>query len=223
MESFLNYLRLVQPKVGSEGYEPHPLIMAFVLATNCTNEPDGTYAGMSGDARTTLDKQPRMVFNVSLRKKGDYFEVLDVREMITGRVMTLENIEKIVHSEILIEKFDSRDIPNKQAEAIMADTLGFPVHVMADRAEVEKALKNAQSELKNGNLPDVGWQVTDEILCQKDAVNWSMISSKSRIVVATLWAPKSESRIVVTNLEQSFDKFRLRETIFNLLDFNASS
>ena len=94
-ESFLNYLRLVQSKVGSDGYEPHPMILAFELAANCTNEPDGTYAGMSGDARTTPDKQPRMVFNVSLRKKGEYLEVLDVREIITGKVMILENIEKI--------------------------------------------------------------------------------------------------------------------------------
>ena len=104
----------------------------------------------------------------------------------------------------------------------MTDTLGVQVHVMADRAEVEKALKNAQIELKNGNLPDVGWRVTDEILCQKDAANWSKLFSESRILVAALWAQKSESRIVVTNLEQSFDKFRLRETIFNLLNFGAS-
>jgi hypothetical protein len=181
-DTLLNYLNEVQSKVSSEQYAPHPMIKALMLALRSaqTGGTDGNFAVASGDADLTPDKQPQLVFIVAVGEKGDQIKVLEIREANTGKVVTSAMAEKIIHSEILIEKYNEVDIPNKQAEAILTDSLGFPVHILGDKSEIDQSLKNAQDELSRNRVPNVPRQIREEILGHKDASNWRELFQQSR-------------------------------------------
>ncbi len=225
LETLLNYLDQVQAKDTSQGYTPHPLIKALSLAlrTARKEKEDGNYAGSSGDEDLTPDGKPRLAFTVIVEKKGDQFALIDVQEYTTGEKITPEMAEKIVHSEILIDRYRTDNIPNKEAEAIMTDSLGFNLRIMQDKDEIEKALKHAQKQLKENMIPGIKWQVKEEIMRQKDASNWPDLFYESRALVGGLWARETGNGLVITSLEDSVPKWQMREWIFRFLDFKKSS
>ncbi len=218
--TLLNYLKSVEGRVGSPGYLPHPLMKALMLALDSARkgEKNGNYMGVSGDGDLTPDKKPHVMIVVVVEKLGDKITVLDVSDATTSRKISSTKVEKVLRSETLLDGFEGQEVPTELVADAMTEALGRGVYVLEDTAEIAKAVGRAQQLIREGKFVGLSISVRNEILNVKGATGWENLSSETRSSVGGMWAKEVGSSLVLTPIEPTVPKWRVRELILKLLE-----
>lgn len=219
-DELLNYLQRVEQKAASPDFVPHPILKALMLAMKAAEDAkkDGNYVGLSGDADLTPDKQPHVSVAVVVKKEGEHMTVLEIKDAGSGKTISFEMARRIVISETLLERHEGQAVPNRAAENVISEALGLNVHILDDPDEVLQALAQARSAIRGGKVHGQSDALTEEILGITTMDQWGNASQAARSSVGGLWAEATKRNLVITALESTVPKWKVRETILRLLE-----
>jgi hypothetical protein len=196
------------------------LMLAMKGAEN--GKKDGNYAGLSGDADLTPDKRPHVSVAVVVRKENEQITVLEIKDSSSGKTIPFEMAKRIVISETYLERHEGQAVPNKAAEKIISEALGLNVHILDDPDEALQALAHAKAAIRGGKVHDQSDALTQEILGINTMGQWRDASQAARSLVAGIWAEATKRNLVITALESTVPKWKVRETVLRLLERGSS-
>lgn len=218
------YLKLTN-KHAQEDWFPHPIIRALLLAFNAanSNDKDGNFMGVSGDAEEAYDEKPMMSTVAIVAKKDDKFSV----EKIV--IMTDENdeynisdkiIEKIIDTEMVIERFKGKEMPLEAVHEAFSK-IGIKLRKLKDE-EIEKAIEFSKDMIKQNKIKGMPEEIIPKILsATKD--NWEDLDPLVRSVISSGYGstlPIEENQIVMSGYVDPMRKFKVRGLIYQILKRN---
>jgi hypothetical protein len=221
-DEILNYLRRIEQKAASPDFVPHPMLKALMLAMKGAEDgkKDGNYVGLSGDADLTPNKKPHVTISVVVKQEGPMITVLEIRDVSAGKIIPYAMAKQIVIAETLLERFEGQEIPNKAAEKIIIEASALKVHILEDEDEILQALAHAKEEMAEGRVHGLSDSWAQEIPKINTIDEWRTASQQVRAMIGGLWAPKIGCNMVITAVEPTVPKWKLRETILRILEQN---
>lgn len=217
-DTMLKYLRLLAKQKSEEWYA-HPMLKSIMMAlTGASNEnKDGNYSGISGDADLTPNKKPCLSFMTIVNRKSEIFKiekVLDLR--FKDREIPSEMIEKILRTDIVIERKEGKEIPlSNFIEA--ASVVGVTMKKLKDN-EIESAIEYAKELLSQGRFQPPTEDIRKEILsATKD--NWKSLKPETRQTIAPMYGSKiyKGNTVMLTEVPDNVEKWKCRENIMNII------
>ncbi|GFN39565.1 MAG: hypothetical protein YK1309IOTA_520001 [Marine Group I thaumarchaeote] len=219
-KTMLEYLKVIG-KQKDEKWFPHPMIKAMMMAMSLVKEKgkEGeNVAALSGDADQTYSGKPMISFNVIAKMNSGVCEFVKITDLSNPDVeFTEDMIEKIIRTEIIIERQQGKDIShNIGIEALNAIGLKTKVIKMD---EIPDAIKMVQDMVKNGQYEGVPKDIQDQVLAIKGVEEWDDLDSTARTMIATAYGARKypEYNIHSTPVD-SFRKFKCRITVLQVLE-----
>ena len=188
-KTMLEYFKVIE-KQDFDQRLPHPLIKAMLMATSKVQElnKDGeNIAAISDDADVTYSGKPMMVFNVIATKKLGVCEFVNVTELKEDFECTSDIIEKIIRTEIILERQIGKDVPFAfYIEAL--NVIGIKTK-MIKLDEIPNAIREAKRSVNSGKLkvPD---SLKRQILAIISADEWDDLDMNVRTIVCTAYGSK---------------------------------
>lgn len=218
-DTLLNYLRECQSKIGEESYDPHPLIYALEVAVYAasTGEKGRNYSYVAGDEYQTPDKKPGVLISVTVKKLDEKIRVLEILDLVANRKLEGSLLEKIVHSEILIEKYKEQSLPIKAWRDILADTSGLKIGVLQVKEDVEDALKITHDKIRRKEASGLDDATAREILRCSNINEWANASPLARAFVGAIWSGRTGESLVLTPTTRDIPKWKVRQSILQIL------
>lgn len=179
---------------------------------------DGDYVGVSGDADLTPDRQPHLNIAVVVKKEGELMTVREIRDMSAGKVVSFDMARRIVIGETLLERQEGPDVTNAAAENAISEALGLKVHILDSPDETLKAVAHAKKEVREGRVQNQSAALSREIRGITTIEQWRNASEVARTMVGGVWAQATGRNLVITALDPTVPKWKVRETILRLLE-----
>ena len=211
----------VVAKQENEKRFPHPMIKAMLAAISIAREKskDGENISMlSGDAEQTHSGNPRIMFTVAARMKSGVYELVRITDMAHPKIeFTQDMIEKIIQTEIIIERNQGKEIPsNIWIEAL--SVIGIRTK-MIKLAEIPEAIRLAKKMTQSRQ-----WKrVSEETICQINAIKgteeWNGLSGILRSMIVTAYGQKKYPGYnIYLTPNGRIQKFKCREIILMVLE-----
>ena len=159
-KTMLEYFKVIE-KQDFDQRLPHPLIKAMLMVMSKVQElsKDGeNIAAISDDADVTYSGNPGMVFNVIATKKSNICEFVNVTELKENLECTSDIMEKIIRTEIILERQIGKDVPFAlYIEALNA--IGIKTK-MIKLDEIPNAIREAKRSVNSGKIKSARFSQT---------------------------------------------------------------
>jgi len=218
-KTMLEYLKVIG-KQEDEKWFPHPMIKAMMMAMSLAKEKgkEGKNIGaVAGDADQTYEGKPMIVFNVIAKMTSGVCEFVNIADLSNSDVeFTEDMIEKIIRTEIIIERYQGKEIPfNIYIEAL--NVIGIKTK-MIKIDEIPEVIRFAKKMAQDGKWQGVSKEMLEQILAIKGAEEWDNLDTTLRALIISPYGfdkyPGYNSYITPSG---NIRKFKCRGTIlFNL-------
>lgn len=211
-------------KHSPENWYPHPIIRALFLALSALHqkEEEGkNYAGFSGNAEETYEGNPTMTTTAIVSKKGGNIsleKIIIITDKADEYDFSDKIIEKILETELVIERFPGKDIPIEAAHEAFSK-IGIKLRKLKDD-EIELAIDYAK-------------KVIDKVQgVQKDLIpkvknttkeNWENANPMIRSLIATTYLSTlkpEKNTLILSSYSDPIRKFKIRDSIYQFLKNN---
>ncbi|MGC1132373.1 MAG: hypothetical protein WA941_06095, partial [Nitrososphaeraceae archaeon] len=124
IETLLRYIDQISSRDSNE--PPHPLFKAITIAMAKVErgeqkESDGNFMVIANESDLS-GSSPSLVIALVARAKNGKCEFVEIRDMTDNTLLQEEMIEKVIHSELLLDKYSSKNIPIEHFVHCLRDT-----------------------------------------------------------------------------------------------------
>ena len=215
-----DYLKVITKQKDAEWF-PHPMIKAMMMSLSAAQEKnkEGKKIMMlSGDADQTYSGKPMNMFAVTVKMKSGICEFVSVVDASRPKIeFTQHMIEKIIRTEIIIERNHGKEIPpNLWIEA--CNVIGIRTK-MIKLEEIPEAIRFAKECIQSKKWEGVTKDITDQVNAVKRAEEWDDLHTISRAAIASCYGavryPGYDSYMTPSD---SIRKFKVRSMILYYLE-----
>ena len=219
-KTMLEYLKVIAKQEDKKWF-PHPMIKAMMMAMSKAKEKNKegeNIMAVSGDADQTYGGKPMITFTAIAKMNSGVYEFVKIIDMAHPEIeFTQDLIEKIIRTEIIIERQQGKDIPhNIGTEALNAIGLKTKVIKMDEIPDAIRMVKGMVNSGKYAGLPQT---IHDQVLAIRGVEEWDDLDSELRTMIVTGYGSQKypEYNIHSTPVD-SFRKFKCRITVLQVLE-----
>lgn len=216
-DSIKVYFKIIQ-KQDESSWRPHPLIKAMWIGYSImeTEKKDGNYMTVSLDEDIP---NVNMAFSLLIVKESEdwHFEKIFNLSDNTEYPFSFEFIEKLIRTEVVIERIDGDEIPiSSLVEAL--GKIGLDAKILKNR-DVPEAITIAKQYINSGKVQNISQSICDEVVGMNTVSDWKTVGSSARSLIATIYgAEKFRKNVIVINEnEGKIHKWKCRELIWTNL------
>ncbi|MDI1495947.1 MAG: abortive infection protein [Cenarchaeum symbiont of Oopsacas minuta] len=227
-------ISIIRKKNIDEQYS-HPLIKTITLGMiKATDNPDGYYWGVSGDADQTNSKEPMTVVIATIKKEDKQLTIEKISINGNKHYTTDKIIDQILDSEKIIDKYPGMEISMENTHQAFAN-IGFKIH-KATTKEIESALIKCNEMIKTGEIESalstfkntIDFEEKRNIIEKiKNAKieNWDELEANIRLLICTLGIPSDldPKTILMSSHVDSIKKFKVRGILYSVLKMLSES
>ena len=219
-KTMLEYLKVIA-KQKDEKWFPHPMIKAMMMAVSLAkteNKEGENIAALAGDADQTYEGKPMITFNVIVKMNSGICEFVKITDMAHPEIeFTQDMIEKIIRTEIVIERQQGKDIPHYIGTEAL-NVIGLKTKVIK-MDEIPDAIRMVKDMVKNGQYEGLPKTIQEQILAIIGVEEWDDLDSALRTMIVIGYGSQKypEYNIHSTPVD-SFRKFKCRITVLQVLE-----
>ena len=219
-DTLLKYFKLIKNQDDEEWY-PHPMIKSFMYAVNAAKgkpEDGKNYGGFSDDSDLDPDNKPHMAFATIVQYKSGVYTVLEIRDIVEGKKIEPEMFEKIVRTEIILEREKGDEVTIPIFIEAMS-VVGLIVKALKNEERLD-AIKLAKEAAQNGRFQNAPDSIITEIQKIRDVSEWGDLSGETRVAIATMFVGKKYGKkvnLVLTRDDVKEKKHKARWYIMTAL------
>ena len=186
----LEYLKVIGKQTHDNRY-PHPLVKSIMMATSKAQElsKEGKNIGaISDDSDVTYEGKPMMVFYVTAKMNSGICEFTNVIEISERFECTSDIIEKIIRTEIFLERQEGKDVKSSLfIEAVNA--IGIKIK-MIKKCEIPDAIRSAKEFINTKKLEGVDKDIIDQLSAIRGAEEWDDLDMTVRNLIDQIYGFK---------------------------------
>lgn len=208
-KTILEYLEVISKQDDSQWF-PHPLIKAMMMAMSQVKEGK-TICALSGDTDVCYEEKPHMMFSFTAKMQSGIYEIVNVTEVIQGFECDEEFIEKIIRTEIILERQPRKNV----STAICIEALSS-IGVKSKTIkleEISEAIRVTKELATLGKL-EVDDEIKNQILTIKDKDEWNDFDSNLKTLICSMYGFKKYPgyNVYMTPVDE-INKSKIRQII----------
>lgn len=209
------YFKIIT-KQKDDGRNLHPLMKAIMMALYSAKDKEGRYAAVATDAESS-DGTFFIGFFVGVEAKDGYYTLVEISDFQNkNHKYTMEVIEKILRTEIIIERHEGNSIPiSTYIEAL--SVIGLKSKMMKED-ELAVAIEFAKEDIKNKKYEKIPKKWVDEISSMKGVEDWDKISTFARMMINNVYGlSKYPGYNIYITPSPAIEKWKTRTSILNAI------
>ena len=213
------YLKVISKQKDEEWF-PHPMIKAMIMALSIVQEKkkEGEKITMiSGDADQTYSGKPMNLCAATITLKSGICEFVRIVDVSCPEIeFTQDMIEKIIRSEIIIERNQGKEIPpNLWIEA--SNVIGIRTK-MIKLEEIPEAIRFMKELIQSNKLEGVTKDIVDQANAIKGVEEWDDLDTNLRAGIASCYgAVKYPGYDAYMTPSDNIRKFKCRSVILHYI------